>query len=291
MHEVLLHEGDESQDVARECIRTPDSLEPAEHVRVELQKDLSHDQPFLEAVEQEPLAVRGVVSKQARAEAVKGGDPCLAVLVLQAPVDAARYLVRRARGEGEDEDLLAAGQALAHGLLVQVDQGMRFAGARPGEHAQWSFDFVDVEWQMVPLSGAGELIMRGPGSSSQPCLLRVARRPRPWPAAGPTRSTPIDSSSDRCRRGTRKGSRPPNRRRLRRATPPRCAPPRPSTPPRRRGTDPIRAGKERRSSNPRYQLEPRGLASLAACKRSRRPCPGSIPAAQARRRRSRPGHP
>src|SRR5216683_2173111 len=149
MHEVLLHECDKSQDVARECIRTPDSFEPAEHVRVELRKDLSHDQPFLDAVEQEPLA---------------------------------------------------------DGLLVQVDEGMRFTGARPGEHAQWSVDFVDVEWQMVPLSGAGDLIMRGPGSSSQPCLLRVARPRRPWPASGPTRSTAIGSSSDRCRWGTGKGS-------------------------------------------------------------------------------------
>ncbi len=91
-----------------------------------------------------------MIAKQTRAEAVKGGDPRLAVLVLEARVYAAGDLVRRARREGEDEDLLAARQALAHGLLVKVDQGMGLAGARSGEHAQWSVDFVDVEWQMVP---------------------------------------------------------------------------------------------------------------------------------------------
>jgi hypothetical protein len=52
MNQVLLHQRDKRQDVARECIRTADSLQRAEHVCVELRNDAPHDQPFLKAIEQ-----------------------------------------------------------------------------------------------------------------------------------------------------------------------------------------------------------------------------------------------
>src|SRR6266851_1287096 len=145
--EVLLHQRDKGQEVAREGIRSANSFERAEQRRVELDQDLSHDKPFLESVEQQAVAIGGVLTQEASAEAVKGRDPRFAVFILQALVDASRDLVRRAGREGKDQDLSAAGQALADRLLVQVDQGVRLAGARSGEHAQWSVYFVDVEWQ------------------------------------------------------------------------------------------------------------------------------------------------
>ena len=115
-----------------------------------------------------------MLAQEARAEAVKGGDPGLSVLVVQTRVDAPRDLGRRAGRESQDQDLAATGQAFTHGLLVQVDQRVRLAGTRSGEHPQWFVDFVDVEWQRFPWNGAGVLIMRVPVSSSQPGLLRVA---------------------------------------------------------------------------------------------------------------------
>jgi hypothetical protein len=103
-----------------------------------------------------------MLAKQARAEAVKGRDPGLAVLILQSLVDAPRDLGGGARRKRENEDLSTAGHAFAHRLLIQVGQGMRFAGARPGQHAQWSVDFVEVEWQMGFLGWRGRPDYAGP---------------------------------------------------------------------------------------------------------------------------------
>src|ERR1700694_2361835 len=155
MDEVLLHQRDKGQDVARECVRPAHSLQRSEHRRIQLAKHASHDEPLLEAVEQQALAIWGVLAQEAVAEAVERRDPRFAVLVLKALVDAPRDLPRGAFREREHQDLGAAGQALTHGLLVQVDQQMRLAGAGSGEHPQWSVDFVDVEWQWVPLEWRG----------------------------------------------------------------------------------------------------------------------------------------
>src|SRR5438876_805249 len=106
---------------------------------------------------------------RARDEVAKVDQPRL--------LHAARDLARRAGGESEHEDLVPTGDALTHRLLVQIDECMRLAGARPGEHAKWSSYFMDVEWQQVSRSGAGDLIMPVRVSWSQPRLL-TATRPR-----------------------------------------------------------------------------------------------------------------
>jgi hypothetical protein len=51
---------------------------------------------------------------------------------------------------------------------------VRLSSAGAGEHPQWSVYFMNVEWQQVSQSGAGDLIMRGLASSSQPGLLTGA---------------------------------------------------------------------------------------------------------------------
>src|ERR671934_1373691 len=130
-----------------ERVRAAYVAKRAELVGIDVRQDLAHDDPFLEAVEQQAVAVGRMVAQQARAEAVERRDPRLAVVVLQALVDASRDLPRGAVREGQDEDALATGEATAHRLLVKVDQRVRLSRARPGQHTQWSIHFLDVEWQ------------------------------------------------------------------------------------------------------------------------------------------------
>jgi hypothetical protein len=150
MDEVLFHQLNKGQQIAGEGIRPADSFEGAEQRRVKLGEHLTHDQPFLEFVDLKTVATGSVLTQEALAEAVKGRYPGLAVFILQSLVDTARDLARSAFREGQDEDLAATGQALTHGLLVQVDQGMRLASARSSEHPQWSGYLMDVEWQWFP---------------------------------------------------------------------------------------------------------------------------------------------
>src|SRR5258708_27165061 len=103
--EVLLHQRDKGQEVAREGIRSANSFERAEQRRVELDQDLSHDKPFLESVEQEAVAIGGVLTQEAVPEALKGGDPRLAVLLLPTLVDAPRDLVPPAGREPDNNNL------------------------------------------------------------------------------------------------------------------------------------------------------------------------------------------
>src|SRR6266536_1127590 len=150
---------------------------------VEVRQHLAHHDPFLKAIDQETVAVGSVVTKDPRAEAVESRDPGFALVVLEPLVDAARDLAGRTGREGQDKDLVATGHALAHCLLVKVDQGMCLSRARSSQHTKWSgyfmdVEFMDVEWQQVSGSGAGDLIMRGLVSWSQPRLSRAAR-PRP----------------------------------------------------------------------------------------------------------------
>ena len=177
MDEVLLHQRDEREKIVGERFGPTYPVQRPEHAGVHVGQELAHHDPLLEPVHEESLAVRCVVTKHAGAEAVEGRDPGLAIVVLQPLVDAARDLARRAGGESEHEDLVPTGDALTHRLLVQIDECMRLAGARPGEHAKWSSYFMDVEWQQVSRSGAGDLIMPVRVSWSQPRLL-TATRPR-----------------------------------------------------------------------------------------------------------------
>ena len=155
MDQVLLHQGDESEHVVRKRLRPAHLVQRAELLWVDVGKDLAHDDPFLEAVHEQAVSVGRVVAQQSRAEAVERGDPRLAVVVAQPLVDAARDLARRAVREREDEDPVATRDALAHGLLVKVDQRMRLARAWSGQHAHWSIHFVDVDGHRVSRVGGG----------------------------------------------------------------------------------------------------------------------------------------
>ena len=164
----------------RERLRAPHTVEGAEKLGVEPSvrsgEHCPHDDPFLEPVQEKTFAIRRVLAQQARAEAVKGRDPRLAVVVPQPLVDPPRDLTRGARRKRQDENLVARGNASPHGLLVQIDKRVCLSSARPGQHTEWSIDFLDVEWQEVSPVAAGDLIMRGLGSSSQPTRLTAARR-------------------------------------------------------------------------------------------------------------------
>src|SRR5690242_3601299 len=175
MDEVLLHHGDESEDVAREGLGAPQACERTEVRVVETREDVAHRDPFLEAVEQHAFAVGSVIPQEARAEAVERRDPRLAVVVVEAFIDAARDLARGAVAEGEHEDAVATCDATPDGLLVEVHQRVRLSGARPGQHADRSgyFGDVEIEGHGVSNGGAGDLIMRAPVSWSQPSLLRA----------------------------------------------------------------------------------------------------------------------
>ena len=147
--QVLLHQGDEAEHVVRERLRPAHLVQRAELLRVDVGKDLAHDDPFLETVHEQAVSVGRVVAQQSRAEAVERGDPGLAVVVAQPRVDAAGDLARGAVREREDEDPVATRDAFAHGLLVEVDQRMRLARAWSGQHAHWSIHFVDVDGHRV----------------------------------------------------------------------------------------------------------------------------------------------
>ena len=178
---VLLHQGDEPEQVMRERLGAANAIERAEQCRVDIREHGAHHDPFLKAVEQQALAVRRVVTQDSCAEAVERRDPCFAVIVVQAFVDPTRDLPRGSRREREHQDLIAAGHAFAHGLLVEIDQRVGLSRARPGQHAKRSFYFMDVEWHGVSQGGAGALIMPVRVSWIQPRLLRATtpRPPRP----------------------------------------------------------------------------------------------------------------
>ena len=138
MDKVLLHQGDEGKQVVGKSVGPANAVERAKCGRIEVRQDLAHHDPLLNPVDQQPLAIGRVVAQDSGAEAVERGDPRLAVVVLQTFVDPARDLPGRARGESEDQDLIASGHARAHRLLVQVDERVRFARARSGQHAEGS---------------------------------------------------------------------------------------------------------------------------------------------------------
>ena len=141
MHEVLLHERDEGQQIPRERIGPAHACEPAEERRIDVGEHLAHDHRFLEAVEQQPVRVRQVVG--------------LAVVVAQPSVDPRRQLARGAGRERQDEDLAPVGHAGADRLLIEVDEGMGLTGARAGEHTNRAVDVANVEWQRLPWVGDG----------------------------------------------------------------------------------------------------------------------------------------
>ncbi len=153
--EVLLHQGDERKHVVRERLGAPHTVERAEQLRIHPGEHRPHDDPFLEPVQEQAFAIGRVLAQQARAEAVKRRDPRLPVVVLQALVDPAADLTRGTRRKRQDENLVARGHASPHGLLVQIDERVGLSGARPGQHTEWSIDFLDVEWQGVSPVGGG----------------------------------------------------------------------------------------------------------------------------------------
>ncbi len=160
--EVLLHQRDETDQVAGECVGSPDPDEGAQHLRIDLGEDLSHHDRLLKAVDQHPARIRRVVAKHAPAEAVERRDPGFCVVVLQPLVDAPADLVGGTGGKGERQDLVARGQARDHRLFVQVDERASLPGPRPGEDSERALDVVYVEWQNVSSGEAGSWIMRGP---------------------------------------------------------------------------------------------------------------------------------
>ena len=171
MHQVLLHQRDEVEEVAGEGLGSPHTGQRAENGRVKLGQHLAHDHRFLQAVELQALGVRPPLAPQAQAEAVERRDPRLAVVVLQACVDPARELPGSAGGERQDEDLAAIGRAGSNGLFVQIDEQMCFAGARSGEDTQRAVDIPYVEWQGLPWSGGRATRLCGdvPYEFSPPC--------------------------------------------------------------------------------------------------------------------------
>src|SRR5467141_960002 len=179
MDEVLLHQGDEGQHVARKCTPPAHPVEAPERFGVDLGEDLAHHQPFLEAVEEKALSVGRVIAQESRAEAVEGRDPGLAVFVVQALVDSPGDLGGGAGREGEHKDLAASRRAFAYGLLVQVDQRVRLSGTGSGEHPQWSVDFVDVEWQRVPLEWRGRPDYAGARVLKSAVLVKGRQAKRP----------------------------------------------------------------------------------------------------------------
>ena len=189
MDEVLLHQRNKAEQVLRERLRVAHPIERPEQCRVELTENFAHDDHLLETVEEEAFAVRRVVAQQARAEAVEGRDPRLAVVVVQPIVDAPGDLTGRAGREGEDEDLVTAGDTVADRLLIQVDQRMRLPRARSGQHTKWSRYCVDVERQRGLPVAAGDLIMRALVSWGQPRLLTAARPRSTGRGVGPAPTT------------------------------------------------------------------------------------------------------
>ena len=93
MHEVLLHERNKPQQVARERVRPANANERAEHIVIDLGQHLPHHDRFLKAVDEHSVRVGRVVAQHAPAEAVEGGDPRFAVVILQAFVDSPADLV------------------------------------------------------------------------------------------------------------------------------------------------------------------------------------------------------
>src|SRR5207249_734953 len=83
-----------------------------------------------------------------------------------------------------DERQQVVGDALADGLLVEVDQGVRLPGARSGKDAERAVDVVDVQWQVSPLVRGGRSdYAGGPVPRSAP---RVKGVPRKRPSSRPS---------------------------------------------------------------------------------------------------------
>ena len=163
MDEVLLHQRDEPEEVARKRIRPPHSDKCAENIGIDLRQHLPHHERFLEAVEEQPPRVGCVVAQHPPTEAVERRDPRFPVVVPQALVDAPRDLIGGPSREREREDLVAPGDTFEHRLLVQVDQGACLTRARPGEHSERALDVVDVDWQSVYLYWWALGLCGGPG--------------------------------------------------------------------------------------------------------------------------------
>src|SRR5713101_3910737 len=171
MHQVLLHQRDEVQKVARECLRPPHARECAEQLGIELGQHLLHHHRLLQAVELQALRVGPPFAPESQAEAMERRDPRIAVVVLEARVDPARELTGGAGGERQDEDLAAVRLSRSNCLLVEIDEQMCFAGARSGEDAQRAVDVSYVEWQRLPWSGGRATRLCGgmPSEFSPPC--------------------------------------------------------------------------------------------------------------------------
>jgi len=75
VHEVLLHQRHESEQVASERLRPADADQLPEHPWIDMREHVPHHDRFLEAVEQHPARIGRVVAQDTPAEAVEGGDP------------------------------------------------------------------------------------------------------------------------------------------------------------------------------------------------------------------------
>ncbi len=71
MDEVLLHQRDEAEEVVGERVGAAHVVERPQQPRVDLAQHLAHDDPLLEAVQEEAVAVGRVVAEQPLAEAVE----------------------------------------------------------------------------------------------------------------------------------------------------------------------------------------------------------------------------
>ena len=189
VHPVLLEQRHESQGVLGEGVRSGDSAEPAQLAGLQARQGLAHGDRLLEAAQHQADGLGTVVAQQARAEAVEGVDPGLPVGVGQASfqVEPAGDLAGRSRGEGEHQDLVAAGQAAADYLGVEPYQRPGLAGPRAGKQPQRAVEGFSVQRCAhadrtivldVPRRKQWGLLRRDP-------LIRVIRGERSWASAAP----------------------------------------------------------------------------------------------------------
>ena len=135
MHQVLLHQGNERQQVAGEGLGAVEPRERSQQCGVGLGQDLTHDHRFLESVEKQAMGVRPVIPEQSSTEAVEGRYPRLPVVVSQTRVDPRGQLTRCSGREREHEDLTPIRDAAADGLLVEVGERVGLTCAGSGEDA------------------------------------------------------------------------------------------------------------------------------------------------------------
>ena len=62
MDQVLLHQRHEGKQVARECVRAAHAGQRPEQFGVDARQNVAHDDPFLESVQEQALAIRRMVA-------------------------------------------------------------------------------------------------------------------------------------------------------------------------------------------------------------------------------------